>query len=54
MFCPMISLRKMKELDPELEKLSDAELEELRRALYETAQLAFEVWWSEKQNPRET
>lgn len=38
----------MVEVDPGLTGMSDEELEELRAALYETAQLGFDVYWWEK------
>lgn len=44
----MISLQKMKQIDPELSNLPDSELEEIRSSLYESAQLAFDVYWSKK------
>jgi hypothetical protein len=39
---------RMVEIDPSLSKLSFEELDEIRVALYETAQLGFEVYWSKK------
>lgn len=44
----MISTEQMLKIDPELAGLSQDELIELRAALYESAQLAFEVYWSKK------
>ena len=44
----MLSVEQMRKVDPELASLSDSELEALRSDLYETAQLAFDVWWTEK------
>ena len=44
----MISLQKIRQLEPRLAERSDSELEELRDGLYDVAQLAFEVWWTEK------
>jgi hypothetical protein len=38
----------MRQIDPHLKHLSDAEVELLRTDLYEMAQLACEVWWHEK------
>lgn len=38
----------MRKIDPGLAGLSEADLEEIRAALYDTAQLAFEVYWSKK------
>jgi len=35
----------MRKIDPQLETLSDAEVEELRASFYEIAQLTFDVWW---------
>lgn len=44
----MLSLEKIKEIDPTLAHLSDTELEEVRIALYNAAQLAFDVYWGKK------
>ena len=44
----MISIEKMRKLDPELAELEDSELEAIRADLYETVGLAFDVWWHEK------
>lgn len=40
---PMIKLSKLREIDPTLATLSDAELKEVREALYELARLALDV-----------
>jgi hypothetical protein len=44
----MLTPAQMRKIDPELAKLSDAELEGIRATLYEMADLAFDVWWQEK------
>jgi hypothetical protein len=44
----MLSIDQMLKIDPDLADLSDAELEELRGSLYESAQLAFEIYWAKK------
>lgn len=38
----------MREIDPELKKMSDGDLELLRNELYGFAQLAFEAYWARK------
>lgn len=53
----MLSLEKLRKIDPELEGLSDIELEELRASIYETVQLAYDVWWERRggsKNPETT
>ena len=35
-------------IDPTLSDLSESELEDIRLSLYESAQLAFEVYWTRK------
>lgn len=44
----MLSLEKMLKIDPELADMNEADLLELRTALYEHAQLAFETYWTKK------
>jgi hypothetical protein len=44
----MISLDEFRELLPEGNELSEEEILELRNALYETAQLAFDVYRGRK------
>jgi hypothetical protein len=44
----VLSIEKLKEIDPGLSHLSDADVEEIRDSMYEAAQLAFEVYWSRK------
>jgi len=44
----MLSLRQLKKEDPRLAELTEEELTELRDALYETANLAFDIWWYQK------
>lgn len=53
----MLTPEQMRKADPTLSDTSDEELEELRTALYETAQLAFDVWWLRREgskNPETT
>jgi hypothetical protein len=40
----MISLEKLREIEPALEKVSDEELTVIRNLLYAQGQLAFECW----------
>lgn len=40
----MISLEKLREIEPALEKVSDEELIVIRNLLYAQGQLAFEMW----------
>ena len=44
----MLSLAKMRKIDPSLKDVPDAELEQIRDALSQYAQLAFEVYWTKK------
>jgi len=44
----MLSLEKLRKIDPELANLSDEELTAFRADLYETTQLAFDAWWAER------
>ena len=44
----MLTSKQMLKIDPELAELSEADLSELQQALYDTAQLAFEVYWTKK------
>jgi hypothetical protein len=44
----MLTLEQLRRTDPELRDLPESELVEIRAALYESAQLAFEVYWSRK------
>jgi hypothetical protein len=44
----MLSLEQMLKIDPSLADLSEEELRELQASLYETAQLAFDVYWRKK------
>jgi hypothetical protein len=44
----MLTTEQMLRIDPELSSLTEDELEELRDALYETAQLGFDIYWSRK------
>lgn len=49
----MLSLEQMIQIDPDLAKLSEPEQEELRAALYEAAQMAFEVYWTRKHGSKD-
>lgn len=40
----MISLERLREIEPALEKVSDEELAVIRNLLYAQGQLAFECW----------
>jgi hypothetical protein len=45
----MISLTTLRKIDPDITAhLNDNELEDIRRALYDLGQLAFEDWADEK------
>ena len=44
----MLSTERMRQIDPSLAVLSDSEIEAIRSALYESAQLAFDVYWARK------
>jgi len=45
----MLSLEKLRKIDPSsTSTLSDEELTEICNALYECAELAFDVYWKEK------
>ena len=44
----MLSVSQLLKLDPSLERMEPTELEELRRMLYDTVQLAFEEWYQER------
>ena len=44
----MLSIEQLKRIEPELTKLSEEELSELRETLYRMAQFAFDVWWHRK------
>lgn len=43
----MISIEQARKIDPELACLSDEELSALLRDMYETTDLAFDLWWME-------
>lgn len=44
----MLSVEDILKLDPELASLSPTELQELRDAYYQIAQLGFETYWAKK------
>lgn len=48
----MISLDKMKELDPTLKDMSDESLDFMRREYYAVVEMAFELWWEEKKSSK--
>lgn len=48
----MLTLEQMIKIDPELGKLPKPELEAIRDALYEHAQLAFDVYWEKKRGSK--
>ncbi len=44
----MLTREQLIKLDPNLAYLSEDDFNKLREALYQTAQLSFEVWWLQK------
>lgn len=44
----MLSIKRLKQIDPGLKNLTDSELEELRATMYNMAHLGFDVWWHRK------
>lgn len=48
----VLTIKQILKLDPELEALSEEELVELKDALYETADLAFDVWWLQRKGSK--
>lgn len=44
----MISLERLKSIDPSLQSIPDEELEHVRVKLYELGQFAFELWLKER------
>ena len=44
----MLSLEKLRDIDPRLKMLSDEQLERVRAKLYDLGQLAFETWLKER------
>lgn len=44
----MLSIEQCRELISDSDKLTNAEIEEIRSSCYETAQLAFDVWFEKK------
>ncbi|MBP6948713.1 MAG: hypothetical protein KBB50_01400 [Candidatus Pacebacteria bacterium] len=44
----MISLEQCRKIDPSLGNLTDAELTEIRNALYELGNIAFKTWQNNK------
>ena len=44
----MLSLEKLRKIDPRLKMLSDEQLESLRTKLYDLGQFAFETWLKER------
>lgn len=44
----MISLEQCKKIDPTLERLTDEELTEVRKDLYELGSILFNMWQREK------
>jgi hypothetical protein len=48
----MLSIADLRKLDPELRHLSDDELEQIRLALYDAAQLAFDVYVAKKRGSK--
>ncbi len=48
----MISLEKIRQIDPETKHLTDEELEKVRDSFYEFGQLVFEDWCAQKFGPK--
>ena len=48
----MLTLEKLRKIDPNLAQMSDGDLEALRGALYETAQLAFDAYWEKEDDSK--
>lgn len=44
----MLTLEQIRKIDPSLGHLSDGDLEQVRLALYDAAQLAFDVYQAKK------
>ena len=44
----MITLAKLRAIDPTLLNISDEELEEIRKSFYDFGQLMFEDWYDQK------
>jgi len=49
----MLTLEKIRKIDPSLASLSDAEVLEIRDQLYELGQLAFSIWWVKKNGSKD-
>lgn len=45
----MISVKKLRKIDPELKNLSDEEIMKIRDKFYELGEFMSEVWHEEKQ-----
>lgn len=48
----MLSATQVRKIDPALKDLTDKELDDLAASLYETAQLAFDVWWMQREGSK--
>ena len=44
----MLSLDKMRKVDPQMEKLTDEELKAIRQSFYELGNLIFDDWCEQK------
>jgi hypothetical protein len=44
----MIRVEKLRQIEPAFADLSDEQVEALCKDLYESAELAFELWWRKK------
>lgn len=44
----MLSINELRKIDPSLYDLSDEDLKEVAADLYALGELAFDVWWEEK------
>lgn len=49
----MLSIEKLRKIEPEFKDLTDEEIEAIARELYDSAEFAFDVWWdkSGSKNP---
>ncbi len=44
----MLTLEKLRKIEPEFNNMTDEEVEVIVRELYNSAEFAFDVWWSDK------
>lgn len=48
----MLSIAQLRKIDPSKKNLSDEQLEEIRHAMYEMVQLAYDVWQGDKKGSK--